>query len=162
MINNRQSRILVLGALGALIAAFVVHEAFPRRSSSLQEWLAAITRTRPGEILASSESHGHYIAIQQTSDACAIVWIRHPSQVGDTRSLTTSMESPLGSVYDDSRPEGIEVIRLSPSWFNGDARDGEGTATPIKMSVKGDIELSIAETIGCTDRLAYRATVAWR
>jgi hypothetical protein len=152
----------VIGVCCTLLAVFVIHEAFPRRSSSLQAWLDLITSTRPGEVLASSESHGHYVAIEQTTDGRAIVWIRHPALVGDMRTSSMSMSSPLGSLFDDGRPEGNETIRLSPSWISGAARNGDGVATPIKKNISGDIEFGISEDQGCADLPAYQARVSWK
>jgi hypothetical protein len=157
-----RKKAIVIGVFCTLLAVLVIHEAFPRRSGSLKAWADLITRTRPGEVLASSESHGHYVAIEQTTDGRAIVWIRHPAMVGDMRTATMSMNSLLGSVYDDNRPEGNETVRLSPSWITGDAKNGDGVATPIKGSISGDVEFGISEEMGCADLLAYRATVSWR
>jgi hypothetical protein len=71
------------------------------------------------------------------------------------------MEHSTCSLYDGHQADGNETFRLSPSWFNGDARDGEGSATPIDTSVTGEITFCIAETVGCANPLTFQTTVSW-
>jgi hypothetical protein len=153
---------IMLAVSCALLVVFAVHEAFPRRSNSLKAWCDLLTETRPGMILSSSEQQGHYVAIERTSDDRAIIWVRHQQGSVGHREMFISMDNPTCSLRDQGRRDGDESIRLSPSWFNGSPRNGEGSATPIDHGVKGEIEFCVVEQIGCGDLLSYRMKVLWQ